>query len=58
MDNWIVILDDTKIRHLWKCPECKETDYVGPDWYSDNGTPMCTECEEDMIYFRTEYNNA
>jgi hypothetical protein len=57
MSKWTVI-DDTKLRHYWLCPECNvEEAYVEPWWYEDSGTPMCTECDEDMNYVRTEYNN-
>ncbi len=47
-------IDDKKVRHIWVCSECQEKATVSPDWYSDNGTPMCTECDIDMDYDHTE----
>tara|TARA_Y100000310_G_scaffold88155_1_gene85070 strand:- start:318 stop:506 length:189 start_codon:yes stop_codon:yes gene_type:complete len=31
--------------------ECPEAIFVHPDFFQDNGTPMC--CDQDMIYDRT-----
>lgn len=45
---------DEKVRHDWKCPECNAKERVSPDFYQDNGTPMCSDCEEYMIYVRTQ----
>lgn len=47
-------IDDSKVQHTWKCPECGEMETVSPDWYSDNGTPMCGDCGVDMEYQYTE----
>lgn len=47
------IIKDARIVHEWRCPGCKATAQVGPAWYQDNGTPMCTDCDEDMEYLRT-----
>jgi hypothetical protein len=50
---------DIHIRHLWACKdeECKETNCntaeVSPDWYEQNGTPIC-RCGQDMAYVKTE----
>lgn len=57
MKNWKKISDDS-LRHIWKCTdedcECDKVDCViYPDWYQDNGTPIC-ECGIDMEYIRTE----
>lgn len=57
MENWIAI-DDTKVRHVWRCAECSDEINVDPWWYQDNGTPVCTDCNEDMLYLSTEMNNA
>ena len=57
MENWIFV-NDHKIRHLWECPECDRKVYVWPWSYSENGTPICEDCDEDMIYCSTEYNNV
>lgn len=46
--------DDDKIRHLWECPNCDDHAYVKPWWYSENGTPVCADCSDDMEYIRTE----
>lgn len=54
---WIVI-DDKKTRQSWECPDCGGESLVYPDWYEDNGTPVCTDCGVDMTYNHTEYNNA
>ncbi|NCO61000.1 MAG: hypothetical protein COZ70_02510 [Deltaproteobacteria bacterium CG_4_8_14_3_um_filter_51_11] len=53
MTTWKKI-DDKKIRHVWRCPECGKTAIIGPDFYGDNGTPVCMECSDDMEYCRTE----
>lgn len=47
-------VEDEKVKSLWVCPECKQKAYIHPDWYSNNGTPMCTECDADMEYVKTE----
>ena len=52
-DKWKTIPDE-KVRHVWVCENGKCEDvYIEPTFYQDNGTPMC-ECDEDMIYDRTE----
>jgi hypothetical protein len=47
---------DKYVRHVWRCEEdcCEETAIVTPDWYQQNGTPMCALCDVDMVYVRTE----
>jgi len=47
---------DSKVINIWKCPEegCDETAEVTPDWYEENGTPMCCECDVDMEYDHAE----
>jgi hypothetical protein len=57
MENWIFV-NDHKIRHRWECPECDGHSYVQPWYYSEMGEPMCTDCDSDMEYVRTEYNNG
>lgn len=47
-------LNDKNIRHVWKCSECGNTATVGPEFYQDNGTPVCTDCSDDMEYCYTE----
>jgi hypothetical protein len=56
MENWAVI-DDTKLRHVWRCADCDCVTRVTPWWYEDTGTPVCEKCGEDMKYLSTEFNN-
>jgi hypothetical protein len=59
-------LKDKFVLHRWKCvcdgrndPEGIKWDSssytveVGPDWYEQNGTPTCVNCERDMEYIET-----
>lgn len=57
MGCWKVI-DDSKLRHVWRCAECTDEINIEPDWYQNNGTPVCSDCDEDMYYLRTEMKNA
>jgi hypothetical protein len=55
--KWTKIAD-SKIRMVWKCPDCGLVLVIDPTFYQDNGfygTPVC-ECDslEDMVYVRTE----
>ena len=50
---WQRIADDD-VAHAWQCPRCKDVTWVSPDYYTENGTPVCAECDEDMAYLRTE----
>ncbi len=52
MPKWKPI-SDKNIRSLWICPECKKKAHIEPNWYQDNGTPVC-ECDLDMKYSHTE----
>lgn len=56
-DNWSKIHED-RVRHLWKCPDCEDEVYVGPDFYADSGEPHCCACECDYEYVHTEINNG
>lgn len=47
-------VEDDDVRHVWECPTCGEKTTVYPDWYTDNGTPVCTGCDDDMEYSYTE----
>ena len=42
---------DSEVFTVWTCKECPEAIFVHPDFFQDNGTPMC--CDQDMIYDRT-----
>lgn len=57
MENWRVI-DDTKIRHVWRCAECGDEINIPPWYYQDNGTPVCHDCDDDMKYLGAEMNHA
>ena len=52
-------IPDARVQHVWKkaedddCGEGPETVAVSPDWYEENGTPICF-CGEDMVYSHTE----
>lgn len=51
-------ISDEKVHHLWRCTddecECEhDAAIINPDWYEQNGTPMC-ECGQDMEYIETE----
>ncbi len=52
-------VEDENVRHLWRCNDpceegCDEEVEVTPDWYENNGTPVCSNCDCDMNYLRTE----
>jgi len=57
MENWKVI-DDTKIRHVWRCVACEDEVNVVPWDYQNIGTPVCADCDEDMQYLSTEMKDA
>jgi hypothetical protein len=42
-------LADNMVQMDWECPDCGEVATVNPDFYEENGTPLC-ECGEDMEY--------
>ena len=48
---------DHQIQNVWVCPECEEEVSVTPDWYQDNGTPVCCECDVDMNYSHVLYED-
>lgn len=56
-EKWIKI-EDSEVRHIWKktidcCDDVSEDVVVNPDWYQDNGTPIC-KCGNDLEYSHTE----
>lgn len=60
--NWKKV-SDRAVRHHWKCPDpmdegCKEKAIISPDWYENNGTPICIECDCDMEYVKTEVKTS
>jgi transcription elongation factor Elf1 len=50
-------IDDSKVVNVWVCPDCNAEASVNPDYYQDNGTPVCGECDLDMDYSHTEIND-
>lgn len=60
-EEWETI-PDIQVRHIWKLaeedtcdvPEDQKTAILSPDWYHQNGTPICPECGSDMEYSHTE----
>lgn len=59
MNRWMSI-DDLKVRHFYQCPECNNELYVHPEFFTEMGIPVCTDCvwHYEMDYIRTEINNA
>ena len=51
--KWTTIKDN-KVILCWKCPECGDTAEVDPTFFQDSGTPMCGECDTDMVYVKTQ----
>lgn len=56
-ETWKTV-SDSKVRHVWACPDGTGEITVDPTFYADSGTPICGEDTEfdgeDMIYVRTE----
>ncbi len=48
------VIKDDCIFHVWKCNECVTKVEVTPDFYEENGTPVCSDCGNDMMYSHTE----
>lgn len=52
-------VNDIDVQHVWvkdsedDCGEGPNEVYVSPDWYQENGTPICY-CGLDMVYSHTE----
>jgi hypothetical protein len=55
--SWVKITDK-EVRHIWANPDGTGEIDISPDWYADNGTPVCDFDSdfdgEDMVYVRTE----
>ena len=49
-------IKDEDIYNVWlpKCGCNVDEAVVHPDFYEDNGTPICPECGEDMRYAHTD----
>ena len=53
------IIPDDKVFHIWKCSDpykdgCNVEYEISPDFYEENGEPMCENCDIIMHYDRTE----
>jgi hypothetical protein len=51
-----VKIDDGLVEHVWICEECNILEFVHPDFYTESGNPVCTECDEEMEYSHTLVN--
>lgn len=51
-EKWETI-EDSKVKNVWQCPDCNTFAEITPDWYQNNGTPMCFQCDIDMEYVHT-----
>lgn len=47
-------ISDNSIRNIWACDKCDKEVAVGPDFYEEAGTPVCSDCDRDMKYEYTE----
>lgn len=51
-------IEDSKVRHLWKCCEkdCENQQecLVDPTFYAGAETLFCSDCGYDMTYIKTE----
>lgn len=47
-------IEDDCVMSYWRCTECGDRYPVNPDWYQENGTPVCIDCNLDMQYLHTE----
>lgn len=47
-------IDDDDVQMTWECPDCGRVIEVSPTFYGDAGTPVCAECDIDMVYLYTE----
>lgn len=52
-NRWVKVPDKI-VKHIWECPVCHDKERVSPDAYEEMGTPVCSECDEDMTYSHTE----
>jgi len=46
-------IKDKNIQHYWECKDCHKKAVISPDWYENNGTPVCDSCDRDMKYAYT-----
>ena len=50
------LVKDEDVLSCWQCEDCGGDVVITPDWYEQNGTPVCVECDRDMLYGWTEVN--
>ena len=52
-------IKDNEVKHIWVKDEDDICDWyaerveINPDWYQENGTPICS-CGIDLVYSHTE----
>jgi hypothetical protein len=55
--KWKTVADES-VRLVWQCEndDCDEQPCVnvGPDFSKESGNPVCSCCDEEMNYIRTE----
>jgi hypothetical protein len=47
-------IKDSNVRNVWQCEDCNKLTYCTPDTYADIGTPICTDCDIDLYYVKTQ----
>ncbi len=54
--KWAKVADEN-VRHIWVCTDCKAKTkaIITPNWYENNGTPVCSCCDRDMTYSHTDW---
>lgn len=50
---WKLVKEENVLSY-WECEDCHDKVGITPDWYEQNGTPVCVECDRDMLYGYTE----
>ena len=48
------VVKDENVMSYWQCEDCGGDVGITPDWYEQNGTPVCCECDRDMSYCWTK----
>ena len=46
---WALVKDEDVLSY-WECEDCHDKVGITPDWYEQNGTPVCVGCDRDMLY--------
>ncbi len=46
-------IDDTSVKNVWCCERCEIEISVDPGFYQENGNPMCSDCDDEMVYLHT-----